>query len=208
MNEYRTSLFVVALFLPLFVSTVARAQTDAALSLYGTFSRTTNYNSGFEHQNAASAVGGLFEFRHIRSPLVGYEITYSFNRANQVYSYGGLAPVGFAPETFSVSVPADTHEITGDWLFSAQTGKLKPFAVAGIGILITRPVSGHPETTVSDEPVYVYGAGLDWRLVSHFGLRLQYRGNVYKAPNITAAYGSNGGFTHTAEPIIGACFEF
>lgn len=86
MNGHRISVFVVTLFLPLFASTGARAQTDVGLSLYGTFDSTTNYNIGFEHQKAANAMGGLFEFRHIRSPLVGYEATYSFNRANQVYS--------------------------------------------------------------------------------------------------------------------------
>ncbi len=208
MNKYRISLFVVTLFLPLFAGTAARAQTDVALSLYGTFSSTTNYNIGFEHQEAADAVGGLFEFRHIISPFVGYEATYSFNRANQVYTYAGLTPVGSAPETFSAAVSADAHEITGDWLFSAQVGKLRPFGLAGIGIQINRPVSGQFETTISNEPVYVYGAGLDWRLVSHFGLRFQYRGNVYKAPKVTTAYGSNGAFTHTAEPMIGAYFKF
>lgn len=208
MNEYRLGLSVVTLCLLLFAGTVGRAQTDVALSLYGTFSTTTNYNLGFEHQNAANAVGGLFEFRHIRSPLVGYEATYSFNRANQVYSYAGLSPVGFAPETFSAAVSADAHEITGDWLVSLPAGKFKPFALAGVGLLLTEPVSGQSQTRISNEPVYVYGGGLDWKLVPHIGLRLQYRGNLYKAPNITAAYGFNGSFMHTAEPMIGAYFKF
>ncbi len=69
-------------------------------------------------------------------------------------------------------------------------------------------MSGQSQTTSSNEPVYVYGAGLDFRLVPHLGLRFQYRGNVYKAPEITTAFGSNGAFTHTAEPMIGAYFKF
>ena len=65
-------------------SQAARAQTDVALSLYGTFTGTTNYNIDLEHQKSANAAGAIFEFRHIRNPLIGYEATYSFNRANQV----------------------------------------------------------------------------------------------------------------------------
>lgn len=186
----------------------ARAQNDVALSLYGTFGSTTNYSIGLEHQTPADAAGGLFEFRHISNPLVGYEVTYSFNRANQIYRYTGTTPVGSPPETFSPSVSSNAHEITGDWLFSVHVGRLRPFALAGIGLLLNEPVSGQSETTTSNEPVYVYGAGIDWRLISRLGLRFQYRGNIYKAPNVTQVYGTNNGFTHTAEPMIGAYFTF
>jgi len=199
---------VSSFFLAVVASTAASAQTDLALSVYGMSSSTTNYNIGLEHQTSANAAGGLFEFRHISNPLVGYEVTYSFNRANQVYTYTGTTPAGSGPGPFLAAVSANAHEITGDWLLSAHAGKLRPFALVGVGLLLTQPVSGQSQTTSSNEPVYVYGAGLDWRLVPHLGLRFQYRGNVYKAPNITTAYGSNGGFTHTAEPMIGAYFKF
>jgi opacity protein-like surface antigen len=189
-------------------SVAARAQTDVALSLYGTFSSTTTYNIGLEHQNSADAAGGLFEFRHISNPFVGYEVAYSFNRSNQVYTYTGPTPAGSGPGPFFAAVSANAHEITGNWLFSAHAGKLRPFALVGVGLLLTEPVSGQSETINSNEPVYVYGAGLDWRLVPRLGLRFQYRGNVYKAPNISTAYGSNSAFMHTAEPMIGAYFKF
>jgi opacity protein-like surface antigen len=195
------------IFLALVASVVARAQTDVGLSLYGTFNSTATYNIGLEHQNSADAAGGLFELRHISNPLVGYEATYSFNRANQIYSYTGPTPAG--PQVpFSTAVSNNAHEITGDWLFSLPAGKLRPFALVGVGLLLNEPVSGQSQTTSSNEPVYVYGAGFDWKLVPHLGLRFQYRGNVYKAPNITTAFGSNSAFMHTAEPMIGAYFKF
>ena len=198
----------LSFFLATMASTAAHPQTDVALSLYGTFSDTTNYNIGLEHQTAANAAGGLFELRHISNPFVGYEATYSFNRANQEYVYIGPTPLGSGPGNNFASVSANAHQITGDWLFSFPAGKFRPFALVGIGLELTEPVSGQSLTTRSNEPVYVYGAGLDWRLVPHFGFRFQYRGNVYKAPNLTTVYGSNGGFTHTAEPMIGAYFKF
>jgi hypothetical protein len=51
-------------------------------------------------------------------------------------------------------------------------------------------------------------AGLDWGLVPHIGLRFQYRGNLYQAPDLTRLYTSSNAFTHTAEPMIGAYFRF
>jgi opacity protein-like surface antigen len=198
----------LSLLLALVASVAARAQTDVALSLYGTFNRTTTYNIGLEHQDSANAAGGLFEFRHISNPFIGYEATYSFNRANQVYTYTGPTPIGFGPGSSLAAVSNNAHEITGDWVFSFPTGKFRPFALVGVGLLLNEPVSGQSQITSSNEPVYLYGTGFDWELVPHFGLRFQYRGNVYKAPNITTAFGSNGAFMHTAEPMIGAYFRF
>ncbi|MGA9583852.1 MAG: hypothetical protein WBQ95_00915, partial [Terracidiphilus sp.] len=62
----------------------AQAQTDVALSLYGAFSGTTNGNG--TTQSPANSAGGMIELRHIRNPLIGYEATYSYNRANQTYT--------------------------------------------------------------------------------------------------------------------------
>jgi opacity protein-like surface antigen len=189
-------------------SQAARAQTDVALSLYGTFTGTSNYNIDLEHQKSANAAGAIFEFRHIRNPLIGYEATYSLNRANQVYTYTGTTPAGSETGIHPNGISAHAHEITGDWIFSVQTGKLKPFALVGGGSMLTEPVSGQGQTKSSSEAVFVYGAGLDWRLVSHFGLRIQCRGNIYKAPNISTAYGTNHAFMHTAEPMVGAYVKF
>jgi len=197
----------LSLFLLVVAGPAARAQTDVGLSLYATFTPTTTYGFlGFEHQTSVEAAGGLFEFRHISNPFVGYEVTYSFNRANQVYTYTGTIPAGAEPSFSALS--ANAHEITGDWLLSAPVGRFRPFVLAGAGLLLTEPASGQGQTTSSTGPVYVFGAGLDCKLVPHLGLRFQYRANVYKAPNISADFGSNGGFTHTAEPMIGAYFRF
>ena len=44
---------------------------------------TTNGNN--TTQSPSNAAGGLLEVRHIAHPWLGYEGTYSFNRANQTY---------------------------------------------------------------------------------------------------------------------------
>jgi hypothetical protein len=88
----------VFLFLALITlgNKIAIAQTDVALSLYGAFNGTSNGNGTV--QSPANAAGGMIEVRHISNPLIGYEGTYSYNRANQVYKASGyVCPVGLVP---------------------------------------------------------------------------------------------------------------
>src|ERR1019366_3820753 len=105
--------------------------------------------------------------------------------------------------------------VTADYIASLNlkmTG-LRPFALAGGGPF--RKVSSRRQNyctfffstrnpiphSTTDKPVFVYGGGVDWTLLPHIGLRLQYRGNLYKAPNLTKLFTSTGVFTHTAEPM-------
>ncbi len=105
-------------------------------------------------------------------------------------------------------IPANAHEITADWIVSVHVANLRPFALAGVGVLLNVPAGSPSNTSTSTKPVYVYGAGLDWGLLPHLGLRFQYRGNLYKAPDLTALYTSTDRFTQTAERMIGAYFRF
>lgn len=182
----------------------ARAQTDVALSLYGAFNGTTNGNG--TAQSPSNSAGGMVELRHISNPLVGYEATYSYNRDNQVYraNCATILCTSVAPQPVS----ANAHEISGDWVASVHIANLRPFALAGVGVLFNEPTSGQSNTTSSTKAVFLYGAGLDWGALPHLGLRFQYRGNLYKAPNLTRLFTSTDAFTHTSEPMIGAYFRF
>jgi opacity protein-like surface antigen len=204
-------------------------------SLYGAFTGITNKNTTAYGvtQSPSNAAGGLLEVRHIAKPWFGYEGTYSINRANQRYSSMSYAVCGVCDvANWWTPVSANAHEVTGDWVASLKVRNLRPFALAGGGILFNVPSSGQATTTItitgcggapvcnpgtttspistttSTKPVFVYGAGVDWGLLPHIGLRLQYRGNLYKAPNLTALYTSTNAFIHTAEPMIGAYFRF
>lgn len=131
------------------------------------------------------------------------------------------------------TVSANAHEITADWNPSRLIFKerLLLFGVLGGGLLADVPSSstatvvteypcappgvscgsqGPPapviatsDTRASFKPVYIYGAGLDWGLLSHLGMRIQYRGNFYSNPNMTRFFFPTGTYTHTAEPMVG-----
>jgi opacity protein-like surface antigen len=200
----------------------AGAQTDVAASVYGAFTGTTSGN-GIQ-QSPSNSAGVLIEGRHIANPILGFEATYSYNRADQTYKPGpndtNLCPVGVVPCGSPISVPANAHEITADWIPSLHIANLRPFGVLGIGALIDVPGSfsvpvspaspagaANGPGRTSTQAVYVYGAGLDWGVLPHIGLRFQYRGNLYHAPELTSIYSSTNTFTHTAEPMIGVYFH-
>ncbi len=181
----------------------------------------------------SNQAGGLIELRHIANPIFGFEATYSFNRADQTYTTDpnhAPCPV-FGCSISTETVRANAHEITADWVPSLGIANFRPFGVLGVGLLLDVPddtqatvitttgcatcasPSGSITTTTnststSAKPVYVYGAGLDWGLLPHLGLRFQYRGNLYQSPNVTNLFSSTKTFAHTAEPMIGAYFNF
>ena len=200
------------------------AQTDIAASLYGAFNQSTSGNG--TEQSPANSAGGLIEVRHIHNPLVGYEATYSYNRANQGLSNGLIACPGLSCTVSTAAISANAHEVTGDWVISFKAGSFRPFALAGGGLLLNVPSGGTVTTTTycpvcalsaqttspaatstSTKGVFVYGAGVDWALLPHIGLRLQYRGNLYQASSLTNAFSSTNAFTRTAEPMIGVYFR-
>ncbi len=191
-----------------------QAQTDVAASLYGAFSPSVSANG--TTQSPSNSAGVLVELRHISNPLVGWEATYAYNRANQKYTEqvtcgSGVVICGAETE----NVPADAHEITGDWVVSLKVANLRPFALTGGGLLLNVPeanpgpiVVAGATTHTATKGVFVYGAGLDWTLLPHLGLRFQYRGNLYKAANLTNVFTSTNAFTQTAEPMVGAFLRF
>lgn len=181
------------------------AQTDVALSAYGAFSGTTNGNG--VQQSPANQAGGLVEVRHLANPILGFEGAYSFNRANQTYTGTVNCPGVGCPLTSTTAVKNDAHELTLDWVPSVGVANFRPFGVLGVGVLVNVPAGGQSNTQNSTQAVYVYGAGLDWGLLPHLGLRFQYRGNLYQSPDVTTLFTSSKAFAHTAEPMIGVYFR-
>jgi hypothetical protein len=208
-------------------SAAANAQTDVALSVYGAFNGTTTANG--VAQSPSNTAGALLEVRHISKPYFGFEGTYAYNRANQGYSTVPASCPTFGCSITTGTVSANAHEVTADYVASVKIKltSFRPFALVGGGLLLDVPSSGHetktnsctanvcPGTTITSpistsnsyKPVFVYGGGLDWGILPHIGLRLQYRGNLYKAPDLTNLFTSSSAFTHTAEPMIGIYFR-
>jgi opacity protein-like surface antigen len=180
------------------------AGTDLGLSFYRTFTGSTRGNGTL--QTPSNAYGAMAEFRHIQSPLIGYELTYGFNRANQSFAPNPGA-CGFNCGRTPVTHTVDASLVGLDWIASMKKGNLSPFAVGGMGFFIAAPTENLPQMNTVVRIMYTFGGGVDVGLLPHAGLRLQYRDNLYKAPDVDINFGSTDKFTHTGEAELGVYFH-
>ena len=131
------------------------------------------------------------------------------NRANQRY-VSFFSPVSSGPVNGESSISALSHEIAGDWVFTGSLTKSKSvqiFSVVGAGIQITVPSGSSNNTQSSSTVAYIYGVGVDWQKFQHYGLRVQYRGDIHKAPQVDTGFSFHS-FIHTAEPMVGVYYLF
>jgi hypothetical protein len=228
-----------------FGSIAACAQTDVAASLFGAFTSNTSGNNSLPNsillassgnntvQTPSKAAGVLIEVRHVKNPFIGYEGAYSYNQANQAYytsaTYNSACDLCDATIINKwASVSARSHEVTGAWVTSIKVRNLRPFALAGGGILfnvssggelltnttpigpfigvsssVLSPISAN--TTI--EPLLVCGGGIDWNLFQRVSLRFQLRDKFYRAPDPAKFFNYSRAFTHSEEPMIGISFR-
>jgi hypothetical protein len=192
----------------------AQAQTDVALSGYRTI--TSSSTGSGTKQTPTDSEGGLFELRHIRNPLVGYEFEVSFNPANESYIASNATPptcfptgpTGTPPTCQPLKVSGKATQFGVNWVFSKKIGNLRPFAMGGIGLMVTVPGSSPYSVNTVVRPDFIYGGGVDWTFVPHFGLRVQARGNMTKAPNLSDIYTSTTKYTQIYEPMAGIFYRF
>jgi hypothetical protein len=174
------------------------------------FEVLNNASSGLgTQQTPTNTVGGMLEARYIVKPYVGFEMTYSFYSANQTFAPNpGACALTCSNQVTSLS--AKDNEIGLDYVASKRFGKLRPFAVGGLGFFITTPpgkLTDYGTQTVV-RPVYIYGGGADWSLTRHLGIRAQFRDNLYRAPNLSVIYPATGQYTHSMEPMGGVFYAF
>jgi opacity protein-like surface antigen len=207
MRATLSKLFTAFFSLLLCAAIPAQAQTSVALSVLGSFPSST---SGYGIQeNPASQAGFMLELRHISNPLMGYDVSYSFHRANQEYTGPTTCPTSTTCTTPFQAVRANAQAVTLNWVVSFPLTNVRVFALAGGGFKKFDPSGTQSGNTQSQtKGVFDYGAGLDWGLLPHLGLRFQYRGYVYRAPALATSFSPTDQFTKNAEPMVGAYFNF
>jgi len=180
-------------------------QFDVGGSFYKTFVSSTS-GMGLQ-QTPSDGWGGLFEGRYLVSPLIGVEMAVGFNSGDQAF-----APIPGACKLTcqnpKVAITGSQVESTIDYVPSHQFGRMRVFGVGGIGVLITIPGATPLGNNTSIRGAYVYGGGLDYDINNHFGVRGQYRGTFYKAPNISSIYPATGQYTQIMMPMGGVYYRF
>lgn len=185
-------------------SAMAQEGSRHEISLQGTgfFTKDSQTNGIFQH---ATDTGGLLAgYRFHFNSWLAAEADYGYVR-NMHQNFTSLG--GF-------NVQSNVHEATGALVAKLPWSvvNLKPYILAGAGALVFDP-TGNPGGFVpgnqrQTKAAFVYGGGVDYRIVSHVSLRAEYRGLVYKRPDFGLASLNSDATTHTAQPSAGIVIRF
>jgi opacity protein-like surface antigen len=93
-----------------------------------------------------------------------------------------------------------------------KTHRIRPYALAGAGALVFSPTDGARSTNAGidseTKATFVYGGGANFDITHFFGVRAEYRGFVYKAPDFNLDNSDLNKTTHLAQPSVGIYFRF
>jgi opacity protein-like surface antigen len=198
----RAAVTAGAFLLLLSISAVAQdGRSEISVQGTGFFTKDSD-NNGIQNQ-ATNSGGFLVGYRYAIRRWLAAEANYGYTRNTQTYTTG-LA---------SARVQSNVHEITGAAVATVPYfGRLRPFVLAGGGVLVFDPTSNAGATVISASTqtrgAFLYGAGADYFLTNHWGLRAEYRGLVYKAPDFNVAGLNPDTWTHVAQPSAGIVFRF
>src|SRR6266705_8636 len=191
----------------LLLASSARAQEEFSrheIAVQGTgfFTKDSQQNGTLQHSTDAG--GFIVNYRFHFNSWLGAEASYGYNRNTQQ----NFTPSG------NFGIQSNNHQATGAMVVNlpVYVAKMRPYVLAGAGALVFDPtgkaggfVSGAQEQT---RPAFVYGGGVDYRLVRHIALRLEYRGFVYNRPDFGIATLSSNVTAHTAQPSAGIVVHF
>ena len=191
----------------LLLASTARAQdfSRSEVSVQGTgFFTKDSQQNGTLQQHSTDTGGVLATYRYHFNSWLAAEASYGYQRnTQQNFTPGG-----------EFGIQANVHEATGALVVNLPFSilRLKPYVLAGAGALVFDPTVNQgdfvPGAQEQARPAFVYGGGVDYRLVRHVALRLEYRGFVYDRPDFGLAALSSNVITHTAQPSAGVVISF
>jgi hypothetical protein len=176
---------------------------DYSASFFKTFTRATR--GGGTIQTPIDSYGGMIGMRYTQTPFIGFELTYSLSNLDQKYA-ADPATCTYTCSNQTVTIPNKMHQVGLDWVVSKRSGSVRPFALGGISFVISASSGDYYDLNTVVRVGYLYGGGADWGSPK-FGLRVQYRGTFYKAPDLAGNFFPTGKFTQTAEPMVGIYYR-
>jgi len=150
-----------------------------------------------------------------RSGGVQANYSYQFNKWTGVDAGYGRARYtqSYSSDLESASVQSDLGQWTADFLLHIPIGvsRIHPYAIAGAGVLRFSPtdnVNNIVGAAPQSRSAFVYGGGADFDLSKRCGIRADYRGFKFKAPDFALASLTTDEQTYISEPSIGVYFRF
>lgn len=147
---------------------------------------------------------GTFRVRFNR--VNGVEVTGARTNNSQIFILG----------TTDYRAQTSVTEFSAAYVLSPfHFERIEPFLLAGGGALRFYPsnqyINGNPSpfgAARQTSMAFLYGGGMDYRVWRRIGVRLQYRGLIYKEPTFHVTQFFTGVKGHMAEPSIGIVFNF
>jgi outer membrane immunogenic protein len=177
---------------------------DASLGFAGVFPKQSTGNGTIVNPTNSAAFVASFRYRF--NPTHSVEFNYASTRDSQVYTTGGN----------QFRIMSKVSEYSFAYVLNIfPRRKFEPFLFGGAGALVFSPGNTYINTyplpvsvSKQTELAFLYGAGLDYRVVPHIAVRFQYRGLVYKAPDFSGPNFLTSAKGDLAEPAIGVVFRF
>lgn len=196
---------VVGVFLLAAVSITAAQEGKADIAISGTAVLTKDSSGNGIDQAVTNSGGILGSFRYQFRHNAAIELNYGYTRNSQIYTNGNAF-------TFQEQ-QANVHELTAAYVYQFdRRKKLNPFVLGGGGLLLFRPRTASTHSLVDpqndNEGTFLFGVGANYRLTDALGIRVQFRGLIYKAPDFGVAAASTGAWALTGEPSIGLTLRF
>jgi len=156
-------------------------EMDVALGGYGmaTMSSAQDMGNGSRTVATRLSVGARASFHQQFKRWLGYEVAAEGTRTNVVYTYSNSSPLAFA----AGSIGSNVFEVTGTYVVQGPRGKqISSFADAGGGVVAFVPSQITQAITSNYRPAAVAGAGVEYHLSRHWGVRAEYRGLFLVSP--------------------------
>jgi len=201
----KTTVALAIVMVTLFVgmSVAQDSKSDVAVSATGILSK--NSSGKGTTLDPTNSAGFLASYRYSFTQHSAVELNYGYTRNSQV----------FTNATTTSRVSNNVHEVTAAYVYKFgkfDGGKLQPFVLAGTGALIFSPRSDATNQVAGADTqakaVFLYGGGLDYKVMKNVAIRGQYRGLLYSAPDYSLSTLKTSANGHVAEPTLGIVFRF
>jgi opacity protein-like surface antigen len=180
----------------------AQVEQPSQINIQATGLVTKSSSDQTPSHEATKSGGFLVGYSYQFSRWFGAEGNYGFTRNTQKFgTVGG--------PTF---VESDFHEVTGALVVHIPTHvkSFRPYVLGGGGALIFDPTNRYTGTGAERQTrgTVVYGGGANFDVTHNVGVRLEYRGLVYKIPDFSTGTLNLDKYTHLAQPSAGIFFRF
>jgi hypothetical protein len=199
---YRHCLFTAFLVLLTGLAVPSYAQNvlrHSEISVGGFAQFTPEVTGNSVTVDTTRSFGAQAAFRHSYHWWLGYEGSYNYSRYSEHYSARPYA------------IQHNMHDFAASYLVSGTSLLgFRPFALVGVSAVVFSPsLNGGQRVPWQGRPGLNFGVGMDHALLtSHFGIRLQYRGVYYKAPDLGEPQLKSDKYRLTSEPMAALYIRF